>query len=466
MYEVGIAFGWWSDVGTMFEAISAGAQRLWSAFVNHPDVQAAISAISSALSTLWSWIQQAGQAVMDFFGINSGGNFDFVRALIDGLGKAWEAATFPIRFMIRVYQELWSVGSGAIGGLSEALGGFYNDILVPLGSFLSGAFSGAWSFLLELWNQVVEAVQPIIEVFNEFMQGQTDLGDVVLTVVTSILDLYIGLYTQIGSLILTFVSNMFTWAVQAGLNFLNGINSYLSQLAMQVGSWLMNAYNTTSTQLSLWVNKARAMAQQFVNNIINFVKQLPSKVLSILMNVVNSVRSGIQAWISTATSKVTELINSIVNPLKGLAGKIASAISGVADAFAKPFKDAWSLVEPVYNKLKDAWNFVSGTGWGGDIADEANRQIDAHQSAEGGDSAWGGDLVYTVPSNSSVSVDENLTVTLDFANVPSQIDTDQLVSALTDRNVLRALVGNRDFQSLDAKVKGQLVNRNRRYNGV
>ena len=57
IYEVGIAFGWWHDVGSMLDAISSGVMRLWNAFINHPDVQAAISAISGAISVLWGWIQ-------------------------------------------------------------------------------------------------------------------------------------------------------------------------------------------------------------------------------------------------------------------------------------------------------------------------------------------------------------------------------------------------------------------------
>ena len=76
IYEVGKAFGWWTDVGSMLDAIKSGIMRLWNAFINHPDVQAAISAISGAISVLWGWIQQAGRAIMDFFGISTGGDFD------------------------------------------------------------------------------------------------------------------------------------------------------------------------------------------------------------------------------------------------------------------------------------------------------------------------------------------------------------------------------------------------------
>ena len=129
IYEIGKAFGWWKDVGTMLEAISAGIQRLWSAFINHPDVQAALQAISSALQWVWNGLVQAGQAVLQFFGISTSGGFDIVRALIDGIGAAWNAITFPIRLVISAVQ--WLVG--AFTNASNAVGGFGNVLLIALG---------------------------------------------------------------------------------------------------------------------------------------------------------------------------------------------------------------------------------------------------------------------------------------------------------------------------------------------
>lgn len=48
IYEVGKAFGWWKDVGTMLEAIKNNIGRLWDAFINHPDVKATIKAFKNA----------------------------------------------------------------------------------------------------------------------------------------------------------------------------------------------------------------------------------------------------------------------------------------------------------------------------------------------------------------------------------------------------------------------------------
>ena len=108
IYEIGKAFGWWTDVGSMIDSIWAGIQRLWSAFINHPDVQGFLSALTAA----WNWLVPAVtgvvNAVLRFFGVTSSSNFDFVRTLINALGVAWQALTFPIRTVITVIRLLWT----------------------------------------------------------------------------------------------------------------------------------------------------------------------------------------------------------------------------------------------------------------------------------------------------------------------------------------------------------------------
>lgn len=108
IYEIGKAFGWWTDVSSMIDSIWAGVQRLWSAFINHPDVQGFLSALTAA----WNWLAPAVtgviNAVLRFFGVTSSSNFDFVRTLIDAVGAAWKAMTTPIRLVITVVKLLWN----------------------------------------------------------------------------------------------------------------------------------------------------------------------------------------------------------------------------------------------------------------------------------------------------------------------------------------------------------------------
>ena len=143
IYEIGKAFGWWSDVGSMVDAIWAGIQRLWSAFINHPDVQGFLSALTAA----WNWLVPAVSgvvnAVLRFFGVTSSSNFDFVRTLIDTLGVAWKALTLPIRTVITVIKTLWTTMKTVYNNIRTTV----NNIK-RLFSNLPGAIRGAISSLI------------------------------------------------------------------------------------------------------------------------------------------------------------------------------------------------------------------------------------------------------------------------------------------------------------------------------
>ena len=344
IYEVGKAFGWWNDVGGMLDAIWSGIQRLWDAFINHPDVQAAIQVISDALSVLWSWITQAWNALLEFFGVATGGDFDVVAALINAIGAAWNAVSFPLRV-------------------------------------------------------VIAAVQQIINVFDQFRTGQLDLPTFILNILTAMMNVYRTIFNRIITAVVQFGSRMVLNAISA--------------------------------------------ATRFVNNIINRLRQLPGRAYSALMTVVSRIRSAIQSWISAAVGKVNELISRITSPFQGVAGKISSALGGVANALLAPFKQAWSWIEPYYNKIKDALNFVGNSlPFGGEEGPMGGESLPVGASSS-----------YSVGGS---TVDVNHNITLDLVNVPAQIDTNTLISMLRDPTVLRALTGNPDFQTLDARVKEKL----------
>ena len=141
VYELGKSFGWWTDVSSMIDAIKAGIMRLWEAFINHPDVQAVIQALSDVWNALSGAIASVSQAVMDFFGINTGGEFDIVRALIDGIGLAWQTITAPIRFVISLVGAVINIFSQLLNGqisFQQAVVMIWTTLSTAWGSILNG----------------------------------------------------------------------------------------------------------------------------------------------------------------------------------------------------------------------------------------------------------------------------------------------------------------------------------------
>jgi len=108
IYEIGKAFGWWTDASSAIDAIWAGIQRLWSAFINHPDVQAFIQGMKDAWAALQPYVQSVVSWVLSFFNVSSSSNFDIVRMWIDNIGMAWNATVAPIKAVIAVVKLLWN----------------------------------------------------------------------------------------------------------------------------------------------------------------------------------------------------------------------------------------------------------------------------------------------------------------------------------------------------------------------
>ena len=400
VYELGKAFGWWSDVGSMLDAISAGLQRLWNAFVNHPDVQSAISVISSAWDWLSNAVGNAWNAVTEFFNLNTGGDFDIVHALIEAIGAAWEAITTPIRLVISVVQLVVDVFQQVISKAQEI-----QASLAPIWTGIVGAIS-------PYINQIIGFVQGLMNTFNQFRNGQMDLPSFIINILTQLFNAYNTILLSIGRLVLKFGTQLLSYGTRAARNFMNGI--------------------------------------------INRLRQLPGQVATQLSHVVSRISSGIQAWINTASKKVSDLIKKITGPFNGVAKSISSALSGVASAITKPFSDAWNTLEPIVSKIKDGIDTISNI-----------------KLPFGGESAYGGETVTTDMSTGQpfeivtgqyivetddkpIVIEDNINLTLDLQNVPTHINTNDLIKALGDKKVLSAIASNRDFQTIDSKVKQKI----------
>lgn len=374
VYELGKSFGWWTDVSSMIDAIKAGIMRLWEAFINHPDVQAVIQALSDVWNALSGAIASVSQAVMDFFGINTGGEFDIVRALIDGIGLAWQTITAPIRW-------------------------------------------------------VISLVGAVINIFGQLLNGQISFQQAVVMIWTT-------LSTAWGSI-------------------LSGIRSLIVRM------------------FSRFVTTAIARTNALVLGAVRALQRLPGRAYNALIGVVTKITQAGQKWVNTARNKAGDVVTAVHNKISGISSKISSALSGVVNAFTKPFKDAYSAVADWVGKIKSKASEVTGLnlGAGGDYPDEITGSI-----AAGGDYNTALDVLNGKPfeintgeyvvEEQDLNINVNEVIMLDLANVPNNLDKDELMNwlqtAIGDKGLIRTLVENSDFQDMDMKVKQTLFKKNAR----
>lgn len=374
VYELGKSFGWWTDVSSMIDAIKAGIMRLWDAFINHPDVQALIQGLTDIWNALSGAVAAVGGAVMEFFNINTGGNFDIVRALIDGIGFAWNAITAPIRLVISV---IWQV----------------------------------------------------INVFQSLISGQITLQQAIILI----------------------------WGA---------ITTYWRTILNKISSILLSSFTKM-------VNNAKKKAQAIVTGVITHITTLPRRMSTQLLKGVNSIVNAGKKWVSNAKKQAGKVVSGVSDKLSGIGGSISSALSGVVDAFTKPFKDAYEGVKKWVGKIKSKASEVTGLnlGAGGDYPDEITGAV-----AAGGDYSTALDVLNGKPfeintgeyvvEEQDLNINVNEVIMLDLANVPNNLDKDELMNwlqtAIGDKGLIRTLVENSDFQDMDMKVKQTLFKKNAR----
>lgn len=138
VYEVGKAFGWWTDVSSMIDAITAGLKRLWRAFIHNPNVVGTIKTIGGLFNWLGEQLGPVGREARKLWNklFPKNQEFDVVRLIIDlfgnGLGEALTIvgvviATKTLPRIIRLFSWLKKTSvitkfSDAIKKLGERLG--------------------------------------------------------------------------------------------------------------------------------------------------------------------------------------------------------------------------------------------------------------------------------------------------------------------------------------------------------
>ena len=338
------------------------------------------------------------------------------------------AVTLPIHTVINAIQMLWG-----------ALDTIYNEGFLPFSEWISDTFAPVFELVGEIINAIIPYVQTLTDAFTQFSTGQMDLPNLILTVMTSLWNIY----TTIIGLVL---SAVWSWGIQM-------------------------------------ITAAVNAASNFVNNIISRISQLPGRVATYLANVLSRIISAGAQWVSSAVSAASNLVSSVASSLASLPGRISSALSGVVNAITAPFRSAYnsvvSIVNNIKSKVSEAMSAIGSlAGAGGEFAAGGEYAAFGEITTSTGSSDMGKwqpyidmmvarypDYTLKEAGDSKITVDVQENVVLDLKNVPAHIDSGTLIDMLSDRSVLKALTGNKDFQELDNRIKEELLAKSLRATG-
>ena len=196
VYEVGKAFGWWTDVSSMLDAIWAGINRLWSAFINHPDVQGIINVIRMAWVALQPAIFSVIRLVMSFFTNTDGSKFDAVRAFIDAVGMAWKATTTPIRLVITVVKLFMSTMKTVYNNVRTIINNIRN-LWQRLPGLIRSAISSLVSIITAPFRNAYNGVVGAVDRIKSYVQGLTNIN--LSSITNKIVQPFVDAYKRVAS---------------------------------------------------------------------------------------------------------------------------------------------------------------------------------------------------------------------------------------------------------------------------
>ena len=247
----------------MLDSIKAGVDRLWSAFVNSPQVQGTLKDIQGAFQTLWdtvspifNWLGAAWNNLFKSEGAGSGGP-DVVRTIINLFGQ---------------------------------LGKIAGDVV----NTIKGLFSGnipIEQFGLRVLNGIVRVIM--------FIPNRIAV-----------------ILHQVVTRILAFGNIAFIRARLAGQRILNGILAFIRSIPGRVFSFFMQIPGRIANAAGSAASAARNLGSQAVQGVISQVTGIPDKVhqefLGIAQKVID-VGGQLYNAAKDAASQLWEGFNSILD---------------------------------------------------------------------------------------------------------------------------------------------------------
>ena len=301
VYEVGIYFGWWKDVGTMLEAISDGVRRLWEAFINNPHVQAAIQAVQNALQQLWNFVAPffdwLGQAWSNLFG-DAGSNPDIVRGLINAFGTLGDIAA-------QVFGTISSVASQAFTALA------------PIGA----------------------TVSRIATVISRLFSGEISFEQAIFGLVTNLSVLSM----QIGQL-----------ALRVGRMIFNGIVNAIRPLPARMWQFLMQAALRLLVFANVAAMRARMAGMRILTGFISYIRQLPGRAYTFLMQIPGRIASAAGAAVGAAASLASQVVQTVIDGFVGLGDSVYQEFMNIGQRINDAVSGAVSAAANFGSEIKDA----------------------------------------------------------------------------------------------------------------
>ena len=464
VFEAGKAFSWWSDVGTMFEAIGDGVQKLWNAFINHPDVQAVIKTIGDVISWLGTQIGGAIQWVTQFLGITTGSEWDVVTSIIQTVGAAWDTLKCAVGWVVGVFTNIWN----AFNTVMNILGPFGSALLVaagPVGTLVA-ILRSVVCILLGCSPGIVPALQTTLTVF-------TTVWSTIASVASGLIGKIVAILSSLISKIVSTASKMISNGIKMGKGFVNGVINNVKQIPGKVYSYMTSTASRIVSGASSWASNASSKARGVYNAVKNGITGLPGTVYNEFMNIGKKIYSAGSSLANQAADAAKKIVDAFKNAAgihspgyiqRAMVGEFGDMVDRVG-AYTKPARK-------VAGKVAKA--MVAGFG---DNTLETGVATDTTTGKIFNTST--GKYVESESSNSNMMEvlfggKGELDLNFNLKGLPEGISTEEIIRIIREffddpdfKNALfTEIARSAVFQKQDNKEKQKMIAKNKRARGV
>lgn len=450
VYELGKAFGWWSDIGTMLDAVKAGILRLWDAFINNPNVQGFIrdignawNSVTDALQPVIKWAQETWK---ELFPGDANGEVDIVRGIIDVFGMLGD-------FLGRVVNSAKSAWS-AMGGFA----GFLPMVLGPVGLVVA-AFRTIVCALLGCSPGIVPALLKVQAMFmsvwnaiSGFVPGIVrNIVNTIINIISKLPGKVLGFLKKVGSNIISQGSAWVKNARNKASSMVTGTVSFVRNLPGKVGSYVTSTAHNIATGASKWVSNAKSKASAVVTGVVGQINDLPGKVYTEFSNIGSKMLSAGSSLVTNAKNIGRNIVNGLLNAMK------IHSPGEIQEKVVAEFENTLSRVGDMSNNA-----YSVGSGFGSAIVDGF---ADVDLKSDDGM----GYTVYTGKVQTweiHVTHDNNYS----FDGLPDGVSASEVANMINEAaendEFTKRLANNPRFQLFDARQKERLSRRLARSRGV
>ena len=370
--KVGEAFGWWSDFGSMFDAISDGVQRLWDAFANSEIIQGIIQYFGDFVAT----IQDVFKSIYDMFAKifgweDDGGTFDIVHTLVSVFGKLGEV----VKWVWNMLDDWSNSPFGLITWISplgillfhlDELGSFLEDIRDAIDRFtgtdefntLVEEFNEALAELQEPFQEIWSIVEEIMDIFGEVFQDPVGQGtEDRINVLVEVLK---GLALIIRITVIPAIRGL-ALVIRVILTPIKLIATLIREIG-KVVQWVTGAMDGFGGSLSGIANPLNVVygvldgIKYIIESITNGIRQFISDVSSLesvksFLDKIYPVLEKIYNWFVWYIDECVKSVQRIISAFQYM----WNAITKPFDAVKKIFEKVVSLITAIGNAIRNSF---------------------------------------------------------------------------------------------------------------